>query len=243
MLDQRDEMRAGKTLRWMVNLGVIVFTLALGWAILSLPDEAPGLFREVEARLGDSGVDSRVTAVLLNFRAYDTFLEVAVLLVAVLGLRAIRLGSREPLPESPDTNPLLSEFLLFFVPIMIVIAGYLLWAGSKYPGGAFQAGAVLGAAGVLLHIGGRLPVGGIRALTERGLLAVGVVVFGGIGALCMLWGGAFLEYPQAWAKPLILIIETAGAISIAATFVVLFVGRSLATINDAALEENGGKTP
>ena len=49
---------------------------------------------DVLANLQVSGVSNPVTAVLLNFRAYDTLLELAVLLAAVLGILA--LGPRDP---------------------------------------------------------------------------------------------------------------------------------------------------
>lgn len=37
-------------------------------------------------RVPESGVSNPVTAVLLNFRSYDTLLELAVLLAAILGI-------------------------------------------------------------------------------------------------------------------------------------------------------------
>jgi len=237
MLDELGYRFTSLGLRALVGAGVMVFTGALAWAILSLPPDTPGLVEEVERNLGASGVDSQVTAVLLNFRAYDTFLEIVVLLVAIMGLRAIRLGSNEPIPEQSEFSPVLFEFVRFLAPIMIVLAGYLLWAGSKYPGGAFQAGAVLGAAGILLHISERIRVGSLRRWHERGLLSAGVIVFALAGLVCMAYGGAFLEYPANGAKPLILLIETAATISIAATFVVLFAGRSLANPRDAEIVE------
>lgn len=238
MLDDRGYRFSSRGMRLLVTLGVVAFTGAVAWAILSLPPESPGLHHEVEARLPESGVDSRVTAVLLNFRAYDTFLEIVVLLVAVMGLRAIRLGSTEPVPEPSELSPLLLEFVRFLAPIMIVLAGYLLWAGSKYPGGAFQAGAVLGAAGVLMHLSERIRIGSLPRWLERSLLSIGSIVFALAGVLCMLLGRAFLDYPEAGAKPLILIIETAGTVSIAATFVLLFAGRSLSNPHDAVVEES-----
>ena len=218
---------------WLVTAGVLVFVGVLAGAILSLPAEAPGLYREVDHHLGASGVNSRVTAVLLNFRAYDTLLEITVPLTAVLGLRAIRLGSREPLPAAVAASPLLMEFVRFLVPMMLLLSGYLLWAGGKYPGGAFQAGAVLGAAAILLQIAERMRVGALPRPLEKSLLAAGVLVFAVAGALCLAWGGAFLEYPAGQAKHFILVIEAAGTFSIGATLMVLFAGRSLADPHDA----------
>jgi hypothetical protein len=53
--------------------------------------------------LPDSGVSNPVTAVLLNFRAYDTLLEIGVVLLALWGLKAvgaIACPSRQARPES-----------------------------------------------------------------------------------------------------------------------------------------------
>lgn len=218
---------------WGMTSGVLLFFAALVLAILSLSAEAPGLFGQVSDRMPESGVKSMVTGVLLNFRAYDTLLEITVLLVAVLGLAAIRLGSREPLPEAFTAGPVLMEFLRFLVPVMVLLAGYLLWVGSKYPGGAFQAGAVLGAATILLQIAGRIQAGAFPLWLEKTALISGVFVFAGIGLGCMLFNGQFLEYPQEHAKGLILLIEAAATVSIGATLMALFAGRSLADPHDA----------
>ena len=40
----------------------------------------------MQRNLAASGVESNVTAVLLNFRGYDTYLEITVLLAALLGI-------------------------------------------------------------------------------------------------------------------------------------------------------------
>jgi multisubunit Na+/H+ antiporter MnhB subunit len=237
MLNDNQQGVTSRAMTVLVTAGVLLFTAALVAAILSLPAEAPGLYPEVKRNLSESGAESMVTAVLLNFRAYDTLLEIAVLLTAVLGLRAIRLGSREPLHTAIPISPLLMEFVRFLVPVMILLSGYLLWAGSKYPGGAFQAGAVLGAAAILLQVAEQIAPGSLKDWLEKGLLVMGVAVFAALGALSLLWGGVFLEYPPHYAKQFILIIEAAAALSIGVTLMVLFAGRSLANLNDAEIEE------
>jgi multisubunit Na+/H+ antiporter MnhB subunit len=68
----------------------------------------------------------------------------------------------------------------FIVPLMLLVAGYLLWAGAKQPGGAFQAGAVLAAAGVLLRLAGKLPPPDPEAPGVRIGLAAGLAVFLGV---------------------------------------------------------------
>lgn len=201
--------------------------LGLGWALLSLPEPAfdPGSL--ARARLDESGVDHPVTAVLLNFRGYDTLLEIAVLLLALLGVWAI--GGRSTSAELPTvpihTSPLVETLVRLIVPTAVLTAGYLLWAGAHAPGGAFQAGAVLAGVGVLLSLSGQLPGAPIsppRLL--RVLLALGLVTFSTGALAVIIWTGNLLEYPTVWAGPLILAIESTLTISIALSLVLLFRG-------------------
>jgi len=125
--------------------------VGLGYVLLSLPAQAPGLSEHVVANLEHSGVSNPVTAVLLNFRSYDTLLEMGVLLLALLGVWSLG-GIPERRKSSP--GPVLDMMSRLLVPLMILVAGYLLWVGSHAPGGAFQAGSVLAAAGVLMLLAG-----------------------------------------------------------------------------------------
>ena len=58
-------------------------TMGLGYGVLSLPDQAEGLQKIVAGKMEVSGVSNPVTAVLLNFRGYDTLLEMVVLFLAL----------------------------------------------------------------------------------------------------------------------------------------------------------------
>ena len=55
-------------------------------AVRILPSEPSGLTGVVDSQMANSGVEHPVTAVLLNFRGYDTWLELGVLLLAVMGV-------------------------------------------------------------------------------------------------------------------------------------------------------------
>ena len=76
-------------MRLIIALLLMGLGACLAFTILSLPSVAPGLTQTVNAQLGLSGVSNPVTAVLLNFRGYDTLLEMVVLLLALLGVWAI----------------------------------------------------------------------------------------------------------------------------------------------------------
>jgi multisubunit Na+/H+ antiporter MnhB subunit len=185
--------------------------------------------------LEKSGVEHPVTAVLLNFRSYDTLLEIGVLVIAgIAGISMARTASLED-PELRTSDSLLYALQRWFVPLMLVLAGYLLWAGADRPGGAFQAGAVLASTGVLMRMGG-IPMDFLRPGTMRLGLTLGFSVFL-LVALASVWGGeAFLAYPPAFAKSLIVVIEAVLTFSIAMVLLALFVS---APINRGDEPEEG----
>jgi multisubunit Na+/H+ antiporter MnhB subunit len=215
-----------RLLSWCLATGLTVLCGALAWAVLSLPPERAGLQEAAHAGAAAQGLDNPVTAVLLDMRGYDTLLEVAVLLLAAVGVRVF--ASVGPLPPRlPDDPPdaLLAQFVHILAPLMTLTAGYLLWAGADHPGGAFQAGAVIAAAGVLLVVSGaRLPK--IADWCERLLLAFGLFVFAAVSA-GLLMQGALLQYPLGRAKGLMLLVESAATLSIAAILLMLFLAKPI----------------
>ncbi len=199
----------------VVLIAGAAFALSLGRTLLTL-DEAPlRLAPQVAEQLGNSGTTHPVTAVLLNFRGYDTLLEIAVLLLALLGILAVsggERGSHRSIANVPQ--PLLQSMARIVVPLMVLVSIYLLWAGAHRPGGAFQAGAVLASAGILLYLSGLLPAWASPGYRLRLGLCAGLMIFLAIAALPLLYGGALLQYPPGWASGLILAIETGLAFSL-----------------------------
>jgi multisubunit Na+/H+ antiporter MnhB subunit len=201
-------------------VAALAATLAalLAVVVVSLPDDEPGLGPAVAERLDEAAVAQPVTAVLLDLRAYDTLLEVGVLLIAAVALIALR-GPAAFAASGASGDRLLSGVAGVVAPVAVLAGAYLLWLGTTAPGGAFQAGAVIAAAGVLLVLAGR----GLGALLEglpvRALLAVGLAVFVGFGVATALAGQA-LAYPDGLGHALVLAIETgitvAAAITLAA---------------------------
>jgi multisubunit Na+/H+ antiporter MnhB subunit len=210
--------RAGHLL--LIALLAAIFG-GLALAVLSLPSESPGLSAQVEAAMADTGVTHPVTAVLIDFRGYDTLLEMAVLLLALAGVWSLAEGS--PVADRrPGT--MLDRLSRLYAPLMLMVAGYLLWTGSASPGGAFQAGAVLGAAGVVLTLSGwRLPVA-LAGWPLRLILVSGVLIFILAGLFSLFFGAVWLDYPLEWASGLILLIEATASLSIGATLAALFLG-------------------
>lgn len=211
----------GRLARWTVNLLILGFASAVAWALLdALGGDAVRLGGAVRSEIENSGVSNPVTAVLLNFRAYDTLLELAVILAAVLGVLALG-PARAPYRAA---GPLLQGLIQLLVPVLVVVSGYLLWVGAHAPGGAFQAGATLAAAAILLHLGGDPNAGLPRAAWLRGLLAAGLAVFLGVGLLVVAADLSVLQYPAGWSGVLILLIEMAATFAIAVALIVAYLG-------------------
>lgn len=196
------------------RLAILLFLLALAAAlvraVLDLPPPAVNLPAAVAANLGQSGVEHPVTAVLLNFRGYDTLLEVAVMLIALLGVMAVA----RPTPTAQDqdgANPVLQTLARLLAPLLALAAGYLLWAGGHRPGGAFQAAALLAGAVVLLRLAGLLPAWPRPHWVMRLGVVAGFFVFLGVAVLGQ---GALLAYPPNLAGGLILLIEAGLTISL-----------------------------
>lgn len=215
-----DLIRGPKAL--LVTLLSLALTALFAWVLLQTLDIADKvrMTDQISAQLPNSGVTNPVTAVLLNFRAYDTLLELAVLLAALLGILA--LGPARPPYRA--AGPMLSGLIRWLVPLLILTAGYLLWAGAHAPGGAFQAGALLAAAAVVLRLGGD-PVAGLpRPPVQRLLLVAGIAGFLLVGIATTAIDRSFLHYPDGWSGGLILLIETAATLAIATTLALAAVG-------------------
>lgn len=200
--------------------------LVLLWALWTLPAPPTRLPELVRGRLPDSGVENPVTAVLLNFRGYDTLLEVAVLWLAGLAAWAVLPPSPAGPADAPvDAGPVLPLGARLGVPVAVLVALYLLWAGSSLPGGAFQAAALLAGAAVVLLVSGRLgPVAADRWPLRVGLVA-GAAVFLAVALAAVGAGGRLLEYPPGAAYALIVLIEAVAMVSIALVLAALFAGR------------------
>lgn len=198
----------------------------LSWTIFTLPVHLSDLEKLVERHLNDSGVTNPVTAVLMNFRGYDTLLEVAVLVLAVLAVWSLPKSQRLATPQKDHTaEPILIALVHLLTPLMVIVGGYLLWAGAHAPGGAFQGGAIWAAALILLLLSGFHFFIQVPLWLVRLALVIGFMVFLAVSVGVMTIGGRLLEYPQGYAKEFILLIEASVTVSIAYILMSLFTGR------------------
>ena len=220
MRTERGTHEPGFMLRGMLAVLLLGVAGGLCWLLWTTP-LAPGLEESVRTALAQSGVENPVTAVLLNFRGYDTLLEIAVMTSTLVGVWA--LGPAPNLHERPP-SPVLLGLDSVLIPFAAVICGYLLWVGATRAGGAFQAGSVLAATGVLFILSGRRPRIGLPHAPMRWGVVLGLATFLVVALAVMGDGRQFLEYPPGSAKTLILVIEAAATVSIAVILAGLFIG-------------------
>jgi multisubunit Na+/H+ antiporter MnhB subunit len=201
---------------------------ALAAVVLLLPDPAPTLAPEALASLPATGLGNPVNGVLMAYRALDTLLEKVVLVLALIGvwsLAADRAWGGIPGQRRPTRRDDALVFLARLLPpVGIVIGVYLLWAGADEPGGAFQGGALLAAMWLLAMMAGLVAPPAVSSRWLRLALVAGPALFLAIGLAGFVIADAFLAYPEAWAKPLIIVIEIALVLSIAATLGLLVAG-------------------
>jgi multisubunit Na+/H+ antiporter MnhB subunit len=202
--------------------------LALAVIVLLLPEPAPTLAPQAAAGLPGTGLGNPVNGVLMAYRALDTLLEKVVLVLALIGVWSLTAegawGGSPGLGQTGRRDDALIFLARVLPPVGIVIGIYLVWTGADEPGGAFQGGALLAAMWMLATMAGLAAVPGVSSRRLRSALVVGPALFIAIGLLGFVVADAFLAYPEAYAKPLIIVIEVALVLSIAATLALLVAG-------------------
>jgi multisubunit Na+/H+ antiporter MnhB subunit len=185
---------------------------------------APAVVENIAA----TGVGNPITAVLMSFRAMDTLLEAIVLLLGLVGVWSLApdrfWGGRPGPAPTEDPNSILGYLARVLPPIGIVVGVYILWVGADHPGGKFQGATVLAAMWLLVMMAGLSDAPAVDRRWVRIALAGGPAAFIAVGLLGSVIAGAFLGYPEAFAKPLIVVIEAALLPSLAVTLALLLTG-------------------
>lgn len=214
-----------------VLIGMIIpsVTMILLLELRNLKMASPGQQELVLSVLDISGTNHPVTAVLLNFRAWDTLLEKGVLLLALVSIWS--LNRARPLFHQEALSPVLKSLSHLYLPIVVMVAGALLWQGGYAPGGAFQAGALLSAGILLAILGGRSLSPTWYGLPLRLLAGCGLLFFILVAAATLPITGLPLQYPQPLAGALILMIEIVATVSIAVILAAAVAGGHPVTIH------------
>lgn len=164
----------------------------------------------IEKSIEETSVPNIVTSVLADYRGYDTMFETVVIFCAgITVLTILRRTHRRnkkvimPRPVRSDADIILQSASRLLVPVMQLFALYVVAHGHHSPGGGFQGGVILGASMILLAISYDIQFALTRFKEKTVLVfsAVGVLIYAGIGAICLVLGRNFLAY-GAWAETL-----------------------------------------
>lgn len=226
--EARTSRRPGLALRVVAGACCALVTAALAVVVLTLPESGPTLAPEAMAALPATGVGNPVTGVLMAFRGLDTLLEKVVLVLALIGVWSLApdrcWGGQPGLEHRLPADGVLPFFARTLPPFGVLLGIHLTWTGADNPGGAFQGGTVLAAMWLVVMMAGVRDAPAIREQWLRLALVSGPVVFLAVGLAGVLTAGAFLAYPVAIAKPLILLIEVPMLLTIALALGLLVTG-------------------
>lgn len=155
----------------------------------------------------DTAVPNIVTAVLADYRGYDTLFETTVILIAGVAIVAI-LRQTDGAPakkshfvkgdsvEGDHQRIIIGTTCRLMIPVIQLFSLYVVAHGHHSPGGGFQGGVMLGSSFILLAMSSDLQ-SGLRRFSEKKFLvmgAVGVLIYSGIGFLCLLLERNLLDY-------------------------------------------------
>lgn len=117
------------------------------------------------------------------------------------------------------------------IPGILLFALYVQFHGDFGPGGGFQAGVIFGAGFILYGL-----IFGLQNLRRvappavtTAFIAIGVLVFAGVGIVSQILGGNYLDYDVLAADPHagqhigILVVELGVGITVAAVMITIFV--------------------
>jgi multicomponent Na+:H+ antiporter subunit B len=197
--------------------------------------------RYIERAQDEAGATNMVTAVLADYRAYDTLGEVLVIFTAglacLLVLGAFTVPGATAEPEDDDEmaysfgSDVIDATSRLLTPFIALFATYVVIHGHTSPGGGFQGGAIFAAALILVRlVRGARPGLQLRSSTTLAVASAGVLVFFGTGLVSLFFGRVYLDY-SALPLPLegahlreigSLTIEIGVFIAVTATLVLIF---------------------
>ncbi|MGN0712978.1 MAG: hydrogen gas-evolving membrane-bound hydrogenase subunit E [Anaerovoracaceae bacterium] len=169
-----------------------------------------------------------VTAVLADYRGFDTLFETCVLFLSGIGTLMVlfskaKVKRRFPKSRKTETQPLAGEMIAEFtqrgsyssgildaalrivMPFIMIYAIYVLMHGELSLGGGFQAGALLACAYLIDRISPSFEsrMGEIKEENMLIVAGLGTFLYAFTGILPMFFGGNFLEYAKLPFGPLV----------------------------------------
>ena len=151
----------------------------------------------------ETAVPNMVTAVLADYRGYDTMFETVVIFTAGIAIISILRrftsddadsGSEQAYEKRPDL--IVDTTCRLMIPIIQLFALYVIAHGHHSPGGGFQGGVIFGASFILIALSRDLQAAHKWVPEQRvlNLAGIGILIYAGFGLASMFLGQNFLDY-------------------------------------------------
>ena len=151
----------------------------------------------------ETAVPNMVTAVLADYRGYDTMFETVVIFTAGIAIISILRrftsddadsGSEKFYEKRPDL--IVDTTCRLMIPIIQLFALYVIAHGHHSPGGGFQGGVIFGASFILIALSRDLQAANKWVPEQRvlNLAGIGILIYAGFGLASMFLGQNFLDY-------------------------------------------------
>ena len=151
----------------------------------------------------ETAVPNMVTAVLADYRGYDTMFETVVMFTAGIAIISILRrftsddadsGSEKVYEKRPDL--IVDTTCRLMIPIIQLFALYVIAHGHHSPGGGFQGGVIFGASFILIALSRDLQAANKWVPEQRvlNLAGIGILIYAGFGLASMFLGQNFLDY-------------------------------------------------
>ncbi len=100
---------------------------------------------------------------------------------------------------APHDSLLVRTLTRVLIPLIQLYSLYILFHAQYSPGGGFVAGVLFGTSLILsVLVFGTRQSGSFLSWIAYHADGLGLMTFAGVGLLCILWGGEFLNYAAVW---------------------------------------------
>lgn len=194
-------MTAIRHLNRLAGAGICAFVGWWLWRGLVVPVD-PFLFGPaayyVKNAVLDTGASNIVSAVLFDYRAFDTLGEATVIYTAVCGVAMLFAKSRVK-RSGWGLSFIVKRGLGLMVPFILVYGSSIVIMGHITPGGGFQGGAVFATVTVLFCViyGSNFEAARISPKVKETVESTGAILFTTVGLWGLAAGAGFLANLQA----------------------------------------------